>query len=44
MINCEEKQIKPEKPEKCNHELIAKEYLSQPYGTCVVCGQTLIGL
>lgn len=31
---------------KCTHPpyAIAKEYLSQPYGTCVICNQTVFGL
>ena len=26
---------------KCKHEFISKEYISQTYGTCLVCGQTI---
>lgn len=26
----------------CKHEFVFKEYLSQPYGTCAVCGQTVL--
>jgi hypothetical protein len=25
----------------CEHEFIAREYTSQPYGTCMVCGKTI---
>lgn len=25
----------------CDHEFVAREYLSQPYGTCLGCGQTI---
>jgi hypothetical protein len=25
----------------CNHEFVAREYSSQPYGTCLTCGQTV---
>lgn len=23
---------------ECKHEFVSREYISQPYGTCVVCG------
>ena len=25
----------------CEHEFVSKEYASQPYGTCISCGQTV---
>jgi len=25
----------------CKHEFVFSEYLSQPYGTCLVCGRTI---
>jgi hypothetical protein len=28
--------------EECKHEFITREYMSQPYGTCLVCGRTII--
>jgi RNA polymerase-binding transcription factor DksA len=29
---------------QCKHEFVTKEYTSQPYGTCLSCGQTIFGL
>lgn len=26
----------------CDHEFIAREYFSQPFGTCLCCGKTVI--
>lgn len=26
----------------CSHEFIAREYTSQPYGTCLACGRTIL--
>lgn len=26
---------------KCDHEFVSREYLSQSYGTCMICGQTV---
>lgn len=26
----------------CSHEFVGGEYLSQPYGTCLSCGRTII--
>jgi hypothetical protein len=28
--------------EECKHEFVMGEYISQPYGTCLVCGRTII--
>lgn len=28
--------------EICSHEFIQREYISQPYGTCLSCGKTII--
>ena len=28
---------------KCNHEFVWREYPSQPYGTCAVCGAFVLG-
>lgn len=25
----------------CSHEFVSKEYIGQPFGTCVVCGATV---
>lgn len=25
----------------CDHEFISREYISQPYGTCMTCGRTI---
>lgn len=36
--------VKEKENGKCNHPAVAKEYMSQPYGTCIVCGQTVFGL
>jgi len=30
-----------EKHKDCKHEFAAKEYPSQPYGTCLICGRTI---
>lgn len=30
-------------PEECTHEFVSREYLSQPYGTCMSCGKTIFG-
>lgn len=27
----------------CKHELVVREYIGQPYGTCVECGKTIFG-
>ena len=27
----------------CQHEFVSREYSSQPYGTCISCGQTVFG-
>ena len=29
---------------KCDHEFITKEYVSQIYGTCLICGQTIFNI
>ena len=29
---------------KCTHEFITKEFKSQLYGTCLVCGQTIFNI
>ena len=26
----------------CSHEFIEREYASQPYGTCLACGKTIL--
>lgn len=28
--------------ESCSHEFVSREYSSQPYGTCLSCGKTII--
>lgn len=28
--------------EECKHEFVMGEYISQPYGTCLVCGRTIM--
>lgn len=32
------------KPECCDHEFISREYASQPFGTCLTCGKTIMNL
>ena len=29
---------------KCEHDFITKEYVSQTYGTCLICGQTIFNI
>ena len=31
----------PSENTECTHEFIAREYSSQPYGTCVICNKTI---
>ena len=30
-----------EKNGSCSHEFVSREYIGQPFGTCVVCGATV---
>ena len=33
--------INEDKQNNCSHELVSREYFSQPYGTCLECGKTV---
>ena len=33
--------LEEDKVKNCTHEFVSREYKSQPYGTCAICGQTV---
>ena len=41
--SCGEFDIRSATKPVCRHEFVAREYPSQPYGTCLICGETVFG-